>query len=39
MVGGKMVDVVISVCEFLGPAAVILISLTLLGIALGKIRV
>ena len=34
-----MVNLVISVYEFLGPAAVILISLTLLGIALGKIRV
>ena len=34
-----MVDVVITVCTWLGPAAVIVISLTLLGIALGKIRV
>lgn len=34
-----MVDLVITVCEFLGPAAVIAISLTLLGIALEKIRV
>ena len=33
-----MVDIVITICEFMGPAAVILISLTLLGIAMGKIR-
>jgi hypothetical protein len=33
-----MVDIVIAVCEFLGPAAVILISLTLLGITIGKVR-
>jgi len=34
-----MVDIVITVCEFLGPAAAILICLTLLAIALDKIRV
>jgi hypothetical protein len=33
-----VVDIVIAVCEFLGPAAVVLIALTLLGITLGKIR-
>ena len=33
-----MVDIVIAICVFLGPAAVVLISLTLLGIAMGKIR-
>lgn len=35
----KMIDLVIAVCEWMGPAAVILIALTLLGIALEKIRV
>jgi hypothetical protein len=33
-----MVDLVIAVCIFLGPAAVVLIALTLLGISLEKIR-
>jgi len=33
-----MVDVVIVVCMILGPGAVVAIALTLLGIALGKIR-
>ena len=33
-----MVDLVIIVCKILGPAAAVLIALTLLGIALGKIR-
>ena len=34
-----MVDVVIMVCEFLGPAAAIMISITLLLIAMEKVRV
>jgi hypothetical protein len=34
-----MVDIVIMVCELMGPAAAILIGITLLGIALEKIRV
>ena len=34
-----MVDIVIVVCEFLGPAAAVVIGLTLLGIAMEKIRV
>jgi len=34
-----MVEVVIMVCEFLGPAAALAISFTLLGIALDKIKV
>jgi hypothetical protein len=33
-----MVDVVILICELLGPAAAVIICLTLLGIAIGKIR-
>jgi len=33
-----VVDLVIIVCKLLGPAAAILIGLTLLGIALGRIR-
>ena len=33
-----MSDIVIAVCVFLGPAAVLLISLTLLGIGIGKVR-
>ena len=37
--GKKMIDLVITVCEWMGPAAVVAISLTLLGIALEKIRV
>lgn len=32
-------ELVIAVCEILGPLAVILIGLTLLGIAMGKIKV
>jgi len=34
-----MVDIVITVCEFLGPAAAIAIGITLLMIAMEKIRV
>ena len=34
-----MVELVIVVCEILGPLAVILIGLTLVGIAMGKIKV
>ena len=34
-----MVDLVIAVCEFMGPAAAVLIGIILLGIALEKIRV
>lgn len=34
-----MVNLVISICEILGPLAVVLIGLTLVGIAMGKIRV
>jgi len=37
--GKNMIDLVITVCEFMGPAAVLAISITLLGIALEKIRV
>lgn len=37
--GRKMVEIVITVCELLGPAAAILIGITLLGIALEKISV
>jgi len=33
-----MAEIVIAVCQFLGPAAVLAIGITLLGIALGKIR-
>ena len=33
-----MVDIVIMVCVVLGPAAAVLIGLTLLAIGLGKIR-
>lgn len=35
----QMVELVITVCEILGPLAVILIGLTLVGIAAGKIKV
>jgi hypothetical protein len=31
-------EVVITICQFAGPAAVIAIGITLLGIALGKIE-
>jgi len=34
-----MAEIVITICQFAGPAAVIAIGLTLLGIAMGKIRV
>ena len=34
-----MAELVITVCEILGPIAVLGIGLTLLGIAVGKIRV
>lgn len=34
-----MVDLVITVCEILGPTAVVLIGLTLVGIAIGKVKV
>ena len=34
-----MVDIVIAVCEFLGPAAVVAIGITLLLIAMEKIKV
>ena len=34
-----MVDLVIVICTILGPAAVAAITLTLIGIAIGKIRV
>ncbi len=34
-----MAEIVISICQFAGPAAVLAIGLTLLGIAMGKIRV
>jgi hypothetical protein len=34
-----MVDVIIMICVFLGPAAAVAIGLILLGIALDKIRV
>lgn len=34
-----MVELVIVVCEILGPLAVFLIGLTLVGIAIGKIKV
>jgi len=34
-----MVDVVITVCEILGPGAAIIIGLTLVGIAMEKIEV
>jgi hypothetical protein len=34
-----MVDIVITVCEFLGPAAALAICITLLLIAMDKIRV
>jgi hypothetical protein len=34
-----MVELVVAVCEIAGPAAVIGIGLTLLGIAMGKIKV
>lgn len=34
-----MIDIVITVCEFLGPAAVIAIGITLLLITMEKIRV
>lgn len=34
-----MAELVITVCEIMGPLAVILIGLTLLGIAVGKIKV
>jgi hypothetical protein len=34
-----MVELVMSVCEILGPLAVILIGLTLFGIAINKINV
>lgn len=33
-----MAEIVIIVCQILGPAAVLAIGATLLGIALGKIR-
>lgn len=33
-----MAEIVIAVCQILGPAAVLAIGVTLLGIALGKIR-
>jgi len=35
----KMIDLVITVCEITGPLAAILIGLTLLGIAMEKVRV
>jgi len=34
-----MAEIVITICQFAGPAAVLAIGLTLLGIAMGKIRV
>ncbi len=34
-----MLELVITVCEILGPLAVIIIGLTLVGIAMGKIKV
>jgi hypothetical protein len=34
-----MVDLVITICAIVGPGAVIVIGLTLLGIAMGKISV
>ena len=34
-----MTDLVIIVCTILGPAAVAAITLTLIGIAIGKVRV
>ena len=34
-----MVEIVIAVCEILGPLAVVLIGVTLIGIAMGKINV
>jgi hypothetical protein len=34
-----MVDIVILICEFLGPAAAVVIGFTLLAIAMEKIRV
>lgn len=37
--GGIVVELVIIVCEILGPAAALGICLTLLAIALGKVRV
>lgn len=33
-----MAEIVIAICQIAGPAAVIAIGLTLLGIAMGKIR-
>lgn len=37
--GGAIVaDIVIAICQIAGPAAVIAIGITLLGIAVGKIR-
>lgn len=33
-----MVDIVITICQIAGPAAVLAIGLILLGIAVGKIR-
>jgi hypothetical protein len=34
-----MVDIVILICEILGPVAAVIIGFTLLGIAMDKIRV
>jgi hypothetical protein len=34
-----MVELVMAVCEILGPLAALLIGITLLGIAMGKIKV
>jgi hypothetical protein len=34
-----MIDIVILICEVLGPVAAVIIGITLLGIAMDKIRV